>query len=573
MHDLPSGQWLWRALLEGTQAGVALLDTSLRFRYVNPALARMNGVPAAAHVGRTIGEVVPGVDAREDVLRQVLADGLSRETMTSGQTRADSLHARRYWQGSYHRIEDEHGGVYGLGAVVQEVSADRETQREVERARERLLLLDAAAVRIGSTLETERTCQELCDLLVEVIADVATVELLSLTGDGHRPAPDGMLRLRRAAMAARPPLAGKVRQFGVAGEYVDYQPSAAIPRCLETGRPVVSNFGSDESLRRSAPNPERVAAYREAGIHSGMVVPLSARGARIGTVSMVRAGDSPAFTEDDAAVARALADRAAINLDNARRYSREHGIAVELQRALLAAPGDPHPRVDVATHYLPAGATDLVGGDWFDTLALPSGLTLLAMGDVMGHGVEAAVEMSHYRSMLRVVAGEYEGEAGHRTPDRILRRLDDLLTAAGAERPGTCLLGLADPVRGDAWFANAGHLPPAVISPDGTVGLLPVPPGPPLGADLHGMYETVHVAWPDGHVLLLYTDGLVERRTEDIDDSLDRLAGLSLPQAAGPLEALLARIVHRLAPDAAEDDVAVLAARAAGAGPAGPFAA
>ncbi|WP_141726509.1 PAS domain-containing protein, partial [Actinacidiphila rubida] len=361
--DLPPDDWLSHALLDGTQAGVAVLDTDLRYVFVNPALARMNGVPAGEHIGRTTGEVVPGVDPREDVLRQVLADGLSREAVSSGQTRADSVHARRYWHGSYHRLEDPHGRVRGLGAIVMEVSADRETQREVERTRERLLLLDAAAVRIGSTLEMERTCQELCDLLVEVIADVATVEVLSLAGDGHRPAPPGMLRLRRAAMAARVPLAGKVGQFGVPGEYVDYQRGSAIPTCLETGRPVVSNYGSDEALSRSAPNPERVAAYRAAGIHSGMVVPLSARGARIGTVSMVRAGDSPAFTEDDAAVTRALADRAAISLDNARRYSREHGIAVELQRALLAAPGTPHPRVDVATRYLPAGATDLVGGD------------------------------------------------------------------------------------------------------------------------------------------------------------------------------------------------------------------
>ena len=561
MQDLPPGDWMWPALLDGTQAGVAVLDTDLRYVYVNQALARMNGIPAAAHLGRTIAEMVPAVDAREDVMRDVLADGLSRETVSSGQTRADSLHARRYWQGSYHRLEDTEGRVRGLGAVILEVSEDRAAQHELERARERLLLLDAAAVRIGSTLEMEQTCQELCDLIVEVIADAATVEVLSLAGDGHRPAPAGILRMRRAAMAARPMLAEHVRQFGVPGEYVDYQSGAAIPTCLETGRPVVSNHGSDASLSRAAPNPERVAAYRAAGIHSAMVVPLAARGGQIGTVSLVRAGDSGVFTEDDASMARALADRAAISLDNARRYSREHGIAVELQRALLAAPGTPHPRVDVATHYLPAGATDLVGGDWFDTLALPGGLTLLAMGDVMGHGVEAAVEMSHYRSMLRVVAGDTPEAPGEGAPDRILSRLDELLTAACAERPGTCLIGLADPVRGGAWFANAGHLPPAMISPDGAIGLVPVPPGPPLGADLRGAYETVYVPWPAGHTLLLYTDGLVERRTEDIDTSLARLAELRLPNA-GPLETLLGRLVHLLAPAAAEDDVALLVARA-----------
>ncbi|WP_329177189.1 SpoIIE family protein phosphatase [Streptomyces sp. NBC_01477] len=560
MHDDPpaeAGAWAWDALLNGTAAGVAVLDTDLRYVYVNPALALMNGLDADAHLGRTIAEIIPRVDAGVETLRQVLADGRTREVVSSGQTRAESAHRLRVWRGSYHRLVDAEGRVRGLGAVVFEVSADREVRAELERTRERLQLLDAAAVRIGRTLEIDRTCQELCDLLVEVIADVATVELLAMTGaEGRRPPPGGTVRLRRAAMVAVPRLRESVQQFGVPGEYIDYQAGSAIPRCLETGRAMTYNVPADPDLRKSAPNAARVAAYRAAGIHSGLVVPLAARGVQLGTVTLIRAGSSPAFGEEDVAVATALADRAAISMDNARRYSREHGIAVDLQRALLAAPGTPHPQIDVASRYLPAGATDLVGGDWFDTRALPHGITLLAMGDVMGHGVEAAVEMSHYRSMLRVVAGEGD------PPDRILRRMDTLLAAAGTERPATCLLALADPVRGGCWFANAGHLPPAMITPDGRVRLLDVPPGPPLGADLRGRYETVYVPWPAGDTLLLYTDGLVERRTEDIDTSLARLAALELQHPAGPLDALLARIVHRLAPSVAEDDVALLAARA-----------
>ncbi|CAG6395150.1 SpoIIE family protein phosphatase [Streptomyces cocklensis] len=552
-----AGAWAWGALLNGTEAGVAVLDTDLRYVYVNPALACMNGLDADAHIGRTIREIVPLVDVGVETLRQVLADGRAREMVSSGQTRADSPHRVRVWRGCYHRLEDEQGRVRGVGAVIFEVSADSEAQAELERARERLQLLDTAAVRIGQTLEIDRTCQELCDLLVEVIADVATVELLEMQGgEGRRPPPEGMLRMRRAAMAAVPRLHESVQQFGVAGEHVDYQPGSAIPRCLETRRPMMYNVPADADLARSAPNAERVEAYRATGIHSGLVVPLAARGAQLGTVTLIRAGSSPPFDDEDMAVAGALADRAAISMDNARRYSREHGIAVELQRALLAAPGVPHPQLDVATRYLPAGAMDLVGGDWFDTLALPSGITLLAMGDVMGHGVEAAVEMSHYRSMLRVVAGEGD------PPDRILRRMDKLLAAAGTERPATCLLALADPVRGGCWFANAGHLPPALVTPDGRVRLLNVPPGPPLGADLRGQYEAVYVRWRAGDTLLLYTDGLVERRNEDIDTSLGRLAGIELPHAAGPLDALLARVVHQVAPSAAEDDVALLAARA-----------
>ncbi|MFG1805256.1 SpoIIE family protein phosphatase [Streptomyces sp. NPDC049040] len=560
MRDDPpvdAGAWALSALLNGTTAGVAVLDADLRYVYVNPALARMNGLDAAAHIGRTVAEIVPGVDTGIEILHRVLADGRTRELVSRGHTRADSPHRVRVWRGSYHRLEDEQGRVRGVGAVVFEVTAEYEAQAELERARERLQLLDAAAVRIGRTLEIDRTCQELCDLLVEVIADVATVEQLAVNGaEGGRPPPDGTVRLRRAAMVAKSWLREAVQQFGVSGDYVDYQPGSAIPRCLETGSSMTYNVPADADLSRSAPNAERVAAYRAAGLHSALVVPLAARGEQIGTVTLIRAGSSPPFAEEDVSVAEALADRAAISMDNARRYSREHGIAVELQRALLAGPGAPHPEIDVATRYLPAGATDLVGGDWFDTLALPGRINLLAMGDVMGHGVEAAVEMSHYRSMLRVVAGEDD------PPDRILRRMDRLLAAAGTERPATCLLALADPVRGGCWFANAGHLPPAVVGRDGRIRLLDVPPGPPLGADLGGQFEAVYVRWPPGETLLLYTDGLVERRNEDIDTSLARLAGVRLPHAAGPLDALLARLVHRLAPSAVEDDVAVLAARA-----------
>jgi PAS domain S-box-containing protein len=563
--------WVWRALLEGTTAGVALMDADLRYVYVNPALARMNGTEPDAHIGRTITEIVPGVDAGIDTLRQVLDDGRIRELVTRGSTRADSPHALRAWRGSYHRLEDAEGRVRGLGAVVIEISDDHAAQAELERARERLELLDTAAVRIGRTLDVDRTCQELSDLLVEVIADAAAVEVLAMNGaEGRRPPPAGTMRLRRASLAAVPRLRGRVQQFGVPGEYIDYQPGSAVPHCLETGRPVRYNVPGDAELSIAAPAPGRVAAYRSIGIHSALVVPLAARGTQLGAAILARAGDSPPFCDEDVAVAGALADRAAISMDNARRYSREHGIAVELQRALLAAPGRPDPRIDVATRYLPAGATDLVGGDWYDTQALPGGVTLLAMGDVMGHGVDAAVEMSHYRAMLRVTAGRGD------PPDLVLRRMDALLAAAGTERPATCMLAFADPGRGGCWFANAGHLPPALVSPDGRVRLVDVPPGPPLGAELGGQYEAVHVRWHPGETLLLYTDGLVERRGEDIDVSLARLAALRLPHGPGPLDALLARVVHALVPSATEDDVALLAARAfpegTAAGPARPAA-
>ncbi|MFF2820027.1 SpoIIE family protein phosphatase [Kitasatospora cineracea] len=541
-----------RQVLDGTDAGIAVLDTELRYRYVNPALAGMNGLPAEHHLGRTIADLLPDIDAREDVLRAVLADGRSREVTSSGRTRAASPLPRRYWHGAYHRIDGADGRPVGLVGIVLEVTASRRQQHELEQARSRLALLDAAATQVGTTLDVDTTCGELAAFLVEHLADAATVELLPHPDSSHaRPRPDGSRRLRRAALAAAPELLDQVRRLGAPGEHIDYQPGSTIRRCLEAGRPIIENLLSDEELGRSAPNAARVALYREIGIHSGLVVPLTARGHRIGAVTLMRIGASPGFGPDDAVAAQDLAGRAAITLDNARRYSREHDVAARLQRAMLAEPGSPHPDLDVAFRYRPAGTGALIGGDWYETVALPDGRTVLAIGDVMGHGIEAAAHMSHYQAMLRAMA------LLEPTADRLLTRLDHLACEVHDYRPSTCLVVYAEPARGRYALASAGHLPPAVVRPTGELALLPVEPGPPLGTGLNG-YAPSTVVLPPDHALLLYTDGLVERRDEDIDRSLARLTARRLPAGAGPaglLDAVLAG-----APDPAEDDIALLAA-------------
>ena len=551
--DLPASRILHQ-VLDGTTAGVGVLDGELRYTYVNPTLARMNGAPAHAHLGRTIAEMLPGLDAREDVLRLVLADGIPREVTSSGHTRASSDRERRYWHGAYHRLEQEDGLVIGIVGIVLEVTDSREQQRDLERTRARLALLDRAATMIGTTLDMDTTCGELARFLVPELADTATVEVFPHDHTTEtRPAPPGVLRLRRAALEALPELRERVRVFGRPGEYVDYQPGSAIPRCLASGRPIMENLLTDAALSRAAPNPERVAAYRAAGIHSALVVPLSARGAPVGTVTMIRAGDSPGFSDADVVTAQDLAGRAAISLDNARRYTHEHHLALELQRALLSGPNRQHRDMTIATRYLASGSSALVGGDWFDSMRLSRGRTLLVIGDVMGHGVAAAVDMSHYSSMLRVVADQ------ELPPHLVLERMDLMMAKVSSARPATCLLALADPRRGVCTYSSAGHLPPALLHEDNTVSLLPVPVGPPLGSGFGG-YRSITAPVTPGRTLLLYTDGLVERRGEDIDRSLARLAALRLP-ARAPLDRILEQLLTRLDALDAEDDVAVLAAR------------
>ncbi|MFJ9622653.1 SpoIIE family protein phosphatase [Streptomyces sp. NPDC101181] len=540
------------ALFDGNPAGVAVLDHHLRYTYVNPALERLNGLPAASHLGRTFSEVLPELRGQAAALRDVLADGKAREETISGRTWAASLADQRFWRATYHRLEAD-GAACGLMAIVVEITDVARQREELEQARGHVALLSTAAVRIGTTLDMDTTCREVVDFVVPAFADVAAVDVLP-PEVGHsvrRPGP-GVLRLRRAALRGDGDLDEQVQLFGHSGEYVDFAPDSPVTRCLAENEPVLDDWtGRDEG--RGAATAERIAAFRTLGLREALVVPLTARGHTLGALSLVRAEGSPAFTDQDVVVAREVAVRAGVSLDHARRYDHEHSIARELQRSLLSEPRGAHPHVEVATRYLPADTGVLVGGDWFDVVPLQDGRHLKAMGDVMGHGVEAAVAMSHYRSLLRLLAGE------DLPPHQILEQLDAMVERSGLDRAATCLLAVVDRFAGVCEVASAGHLPPVFIDP-GEAGarIVPVPVGPPLGTGFGG-YRTASVPCGPGTVLFMYTDGLVERRGEDIDTSVRRLASLTLPPS-GRLDDLLDQVLDRFGDDA-EDDIAVLASR------------
>ncbi|MDP9950516.1 PAS domain S-box-containing protein [Streptomyces sp. DSM 41269] len=540
------------ALFDGNPAAVAVLDHDLRYTYVNPALERLNGVPAASHIGRTFSQVLPGLHGQARVLREVLADGKPREVTISGRTWAPTEEEQQLWRATYHRLDVDGEGC-GLMAIVVEITDIARQREELEQARAHVALLSTAAVRIGTTLGMDTTCRELADFVVPELADVAAVDIFP-SEVGHsvrRPAP-GVVRLRRAALRGDGDLDEQMQQFGHPGEYVDFAPDSAVTRCLTEHEPVVEDW-EDHRAGRSAFTSDRIAASRALGLRQALVVPLTARSRPLGTLSLVRTEGSPAFDDRDVAVARELAVRAGVAIDHARRYDREHSIARELQRSLLSEPWGPHPHVEVATRYRPADRGVLVGGDWYDVVPLQDGRHLKAMGDVMGHGVEAAVAMSQYRSLLRLLAQE------DLPPHEILEQLDRMVERSGLDRAATCLLAVVDRFGGVCEVASAGHLPPVFIDP-GAEGarIVPVPVGPPLGTGFGG-YRTASVPCGPGTVLFMYTDGLVERRGEDIDVSVRRLSSLTLPPGGG-LEELLDRVLDRFGDDA-EDDIAVLASR------------
>ncbi|MFF9348949.1 SpoIIE family protein phosphatase [Streptomyces sp. NPDC014734] len=557
-HDgrpLPFDTAVLSVLFDGAPAGIALYDMDLRYLYVNPAQARINGLSPAEHRGRHIVDVLPEFDERQHVLRAVLRDGHPRDTTFSGLTRELADKDRRYWRGSYYRVEAD-GVRLGLAGIVMEISASRHQQEELHRARRYLTLLDSASTSIGTTLDMDTTCQELAEFMVPALADIASVEVFPAEiGHTMRRPPPGVVRLRRAALAMTPEVRDAAAgSFRGPGEYIDYQEDSVVQRSLANDQPVLENRSTDERLSRSGPDPGQAAAYRAMGLHSMCVVPLSARGIPQGVLGLGRVGASPSFNaEVDVIVARELAGRVAIDVDHARRYAREHGIALELQRSLLSEPRGQHPHIEIATRYLPAERGVLVGGDWFDVIPLKNGRHLKAMGDVMGHGVEAAVAMSHYRSLLRLLA------ADELPPHRILERLDAMVERSGLDRAATCLIAVVDRLSEVCEVASAGHLPPVLIDPGhGTARIPELPVGPPLGTG-YGRYESLVLPCGPGTVLFMYTDGLVERRDEAIDVSVGRLAHLRMP-AGGGLEDLLDEVLNRYG-EGAEDDIAVLASR------------
>ncbi|GAA1255624.1 SpoIIE family protein phosphatase [Kitasatospora nipponensis] len=543
---------LVRQILDRATVGVAVLDRELRYRYVNRTLAQINGVPAAGHTGRRIAEVVPGIDvaAAEQALHAVLADGEPRVHTVEGTTASGPATELRWWHNAYHRLEDPDGVPIGVVAMVLEITEDRRIRDALDRAGTRLALLDEAATRIGTTLDVEQASKELTRLLVPRLADAAAVDVIEA---GHHVHPSTVLTMRRLALSTTPALVRAGRYVGAAGDLIHPQASSAAARCVAEQAPVVLNSPSDEEIRATAPNVVRVARYHRLGLHSAAFVPLTAGGQAIGVVILVRAGDSPPFDPDEVELMAELAGRAGAGISNAQLYAHEHESALALQRALLAEPMTPHPDLECAGRYLPAGASAEVGGDWYDTVALPGGSSLLVVGDVMGHGLDAAATMSEYRSLVRALALQ------RRSPAGILQEAERIVEALDLERVATCLLALVDPRSGTCTLAVAGHLPPLLLTPGRRNELLALPVGPPLGAGIGG-YRQLTLPFAPGATLLLYTDGLIERRGTDIEESLAGLCALPLDPCA-PLEHLIDTALTELAAGHGEDDVALLAAR------------
>ncbi|MGW0884774.1 SpoIIE family protein phosphatase [Streptomyces sp. NPDC002671] len=455
------------------------------------------------------------------------------------------------------RLTAPRGDAPGLVATFRDTTELRALTGQAEVARGRLTFLYEAGVRIGTTLDVRRTAEELAEVAVPRLADIVTVELLDSVLRGEEPT-GAVNRMRRTALSesrAGHPLqpVGDLIRFVVA--------DTPMVAALHRGKAVlVPDLHAAEDWRAQDPEGARqVLAY---GIHSLITVPLRARGVVLGMVNFWRVTGSPRFEEEDVAVAEELVARAAVAIDNARRYSREHALAVTLQRSLLPQDLPEQDALEIATRYLPAQSG--VGGDWFDVIPLPGFRVALIVGDIVGHGLHAAVTMGRLRTAV------LNFSSLDLAPDELLTHLDEMVmrldaqtdTADGDRAPltgATCLYAVYDPVGGLCTLARAGHVAPAVVDPEGRVTFPDIPVAPPLGVGGHP-FEAGELHLPEGSRLILFTDGLIEAHGRDIDQGLELLA-TTVAHAGRTPEQTCRALVETMLPEHPGDDVALLVAR------------
>ncbi|MET7937100.1 SpoIIE family protein phosphatase [Streptomyces sp. NPDC005322] len=551
---------LLKAFLTRSPIGIAVLSPDLRYVWINDTLERYSGVPREQRLGRRMADCLPGLDteALEARMRRVLKTGKPLiDYEYRGWTPADPHHEHAY-STSFFRLDSAEGHAVGVCYMAMDVT-DR------WRARERLALLSESSEQIGSTLDVMRTAQELAEFGVPRLADFVTVDLLESILRGEEPSTPRTRTLppfRRAGQASIHE--GCPESIAAAGDRVAVSPGSPFS-CSFLGGEAVLDPELDASMAAwSGDDPARTRKVHEFGMRSLMVVPICARGAILGVASFVRSRHPDPFEEDDLLLAEELVARAALCVDNARRYTREHTAALTLQRSLLPHTLTGGQALEVASRYLPTDTRNGVGGDWFDVIPLSGARVALVVGDVVGRGIHAAATMGRLRTAVHTLADL------DLPPEELLAHLDDLVIRLTEEEAGqegataavpgaTCLYAVYDPVTRRCTMARAGHPAPAITHPDGDVFFPPLPAGPPLGLGSLP-FESAELELPAGSLIALYTNGLIETCDQDIDVGLGRLSR-ALAQAVLPLEELCSSIIDTLLTAPQSDDVALLLAR------------
>ena len=542
------------AVLHAVREGVLIIDDDRRLLLANDEARRLL-------------DLAP--DAEQRHVTELGLDPRTASLLASGRSVTDEVHLAgdRLLAVNVRPTAPYKGRPTGTVMTLRDSTELAALSGRAEVARGRLQLLYDAGVRIGSTLDVARTAEELSEVAVPRFADYVTVELLEPVLQGEEPG-GAYTEMRRAALS------------GI-GEQPPLQPVGDLIRCdvpttpmavaLDTAHAVlVTDLHTADGWR--AQDPEGAAAALAYGLHSLVAAPLMARGVVLGLANFWRAETPEPFDDEDVSFGEELTARAAVSIDNARRFTREHAMAVTLQRSLLPRVLPELSAVDVAYRYLPAKAG--VGGDWFDVIPLPGARVALVVGDVVGHGLHAAATMGRLRTAV------LNFSTLDLPPDELLGHLDELIDridrpdsgggngengADGGEDDSperitgaTCLYVVYDPATGHCSMAGAGHPGPAIVHPDGRVEFPELPVGLPLGVG--GMpFEATSLRLSEGSRLVLFTDGLLEDRDRDFDTGIAQLRDALATTGRSPEQACADVLASLLVP-APDDDIALLIA-------------
>lgn len=535
-------------VLESMSAGFYQLDLDWRFRYVNAEAERLLGHPRAELLGGTVWDLFPATVGGpfEQHYRTAMETGRPVVFDAHYPAPIDGWFEVRAWPGPD-----------GLAVYFLDISARRVAEEQLAHAARRNRLLSDVVAAMTDSLDPDESVRRLAPVLVPELGDWSVV---SIVDEARTALVSWRSRVRDLGHwhrdASRRHLVQEYREHRVTALSDD----SLVARALLGGEVVVVEGDAGEKVQAMMePGPARDLVDELAPEH-GVVVPLRARGTTVGLITLFRGADRPPFGADDLDVLEAVSSRAGLALDNARLFAQQRDLAEGLQRALLTPPR-PIPGADVAVRYAPAADAAQVGGDWYDVF--PQGdETLLVIGDVGGHDVVAAGAMGELRGVLRGVATATGGSTAEILGgvDRAMRNLDmDAIATAVVAR----LCPVEDGGTQVHW-SNAGHPVPLVVHPDGRVlPLDDVRPDLLLGCETRVPRQEHTTVLRPGSVLLLYTDGLVERRGHTIDDGIARLQEVAgeLAGRGADLDELCDELLGRMLPRRPEDDVAIVLLR------------
>ncbi|MDQ2729005.1 MAG: SpoIIE family protein phosphatase [Actinomycetota bacterium] len=535
-------------LLDTMATGFLSVDRAWRVTYLNATGERVMGISADELVGRDLWSAFPGMEELEfgQQCHHAVRTGESVE-----------FEARYRGLDTWFEVRvvpsDEGLALYLLDITGRHAAQEqaRVAQEQAEAAVSRLELLAAVSAELAATLRAEAAVARLARLVVPALGDGSIV---SLCDEGH---------LRdvgwwHADPALRPALEryAAVRADALTTESI-------VVQALETGRPVVVPEDARAVIRRVHTPGEAWELLEALAPESAAFLPLRARGRTVGLLSLFRGSSRGGLTDTDLAIASEVAARAGLALDNALLYGQQRSLAEGLQTSLLTDPPEPD-HCHIVVRYVPAAEAASVGGDWFDSFLQADGATVLVIGDVVGHDTEAAAAMGQVRGLLRGIAW-YSG-AG---PAEVLSGLDAAMEGLAVDTTATAVVARLEQTRAESdrnvrvlRWSNAGHPPPLTVSPGRPVTVLDgVEPDLLLGIDARTRRVESTVTLKDGATVLLYTDGLVERRGQSLDEGIGLLRDTLADLADRPLDDLCDELLTRMLPERAEDDVALVALR------------